>query len=72
LSECQTDELLHMLRNSDITYLTLGDEDEDPDFYDLVIDIAEDGSWKLGTPDAAGATDGAAPEVVAGGSGSPR
>jgi vitamin B12/bleomycin/antimicrobial peptide transport system ATP-binding/permease protein len=72
LSECQTDELLQMLRDSGITYLTLGDEDDDPDFYDLVIQIAEDGSWKLGAPDTAGASDGPAPEVVAGSSGSAR
>jgi hypothetical protein len=37
---------LRRLRDRGITYLTLG-EDDDITFYDELLDIAEDGSWKL-------------------------
>lgn len=47
LSECQVDGLLRLLRERGITYLTLGDEDEDEAWYDLRLDLAEDGSWTL-------------------------
>ncbi|HSO83191.1 ABC transporter ATP-binding protein/permease [Thiocapsa sp.] len=45
LSECQIDELLAMLRERGMTYITLGDEDDDPGAYDEVLLVAEDGSW---------------------------
>ena len=46
LSEIQVNALLRRLRERGITYLTLGDDD-DTDYYDQLLDIAEDGSWKL-------------------------
>lgn len=45
LSECQLDQLLQMLRDRGMTYITLGDEEDDPSAYDDVLVIAEDGSW---------------------------
>ncbi|MEY6430812.1 ABC transporter transmembrane domain-containing protein [Thioalkalicoccus limnaeus] len=47
LSECQVDGLLALLRERGITYLTLGDEDDDETNYDQRLDIAGDGSWTL-------------------------
>jgi putative ATP-binding cassette transporter len=47
LSECQVGGLLKMLRDNGITYLTLGDEDDDTASYDQVVDVAEDGSWTV-------------------------
>lgn len=47
LSECQVDGLLSLLRERGITYLTLGDEDEDEAWYDQRLDVAADGSWTL-------------------------
>jgi putative ATP-binding cassette transporter len=46
LSVLQVNELLTRLRERGITYLTLGDDD-DPAYYDQLLEIAEDGSWKL-------------------------
>lgn len=45
LSECQLDELLNMLKERRMTYITLGDEDDDPDAYDDVLIVSQDGSW---------------------------
>jgi putative ATP-binding cassette transporter len=70
LSECQTDDLLQMLRNNGITYLTLGDDDDDPAFYDQLVEIAQDGSCTLSASNTAGV--GPVPEAAAGGSASPR
>ncbi|QIK37688.1 ABC transporter ATP-binding protein/permease [Caldichromatium japonicum] len=50
LSECPLGELLNLLRQRGITYLTLGDEDDDPRFYDRLLEIAEDGTWCLRPP----------------------
>lgn len=50
LSECPIGELLNLLRQQGITYLTLGDRDDDPRFYDRQLDIAADGSWRLRPP----------------------
>jgi putative ATP-binding cassette transporter len=46
LSEQQVNALLKRLRERGITYLTLGDDD-DTSYYDQLLEIAEDGSWKL-------------------------
>jgi len=46
LSETQVNMLLQRLRERGITYLTLGDDD-DTAYYDQLLEIAEDGSWKL-------------------------
>jgi putative ATP-binding cassette transporter len=46
LSDAQVHALLRQLRERGITYLTLG-EDDDITYYDELLDIAEDGSWKL-------------------------
>ena len=46
LSDAQVHALLRQLRERGITYLTLGDDD-DASYYDQLLDIAEDGSWKL-------------------------
>ncbi len=53
LSECSVGELLNLLRHQEITYLTLGDAADDPRFYDRVLEIAEDGSWRVSPPGAA-------------------
>ena len=52
LSECPVGELLNLLRQQDITYLTLGDAADDPRFYDRLLEIADDGSWRLRPPGA--------------------
>ena len=49
LSECQIDELLAMLRERGMTYITLGDEDDDPAAYDEVLVVAQDGTWSAQT-----------------------
>jgi putative ATP-binding cassette transporter len=49
LSECQIDELLGMLRDRGMTYITLGDEDDDPAAYDEVLLVAQDGTWSAQT-----------------------
>ena len=49
LSECQLDELLAMLRERGMTYITLGDDDDDPDAYDDVLLVAQDGAWRWRT-----------------------
>ncbi|WP_373508769.1 ABC transporter ATP-binding protein/permease [Thiocapsa sp.] len=49
LSECQIDELIAMLRERGITYITLGDEDDDPGAYDEVLLIDQDGTWSAQT-----------------------
>ena len=46
LSDSQVNGLLNRLRERGITYLTLGDDD-DPAGYNQLLEIAEDGSWKL-------------------------
>ena len=46
LSVAQVNMLLQRLHERGITYLTLGDDD-DTACYDLLLEIAEDGSWKL-------------------------
>jgi putative ATP-binding cassette transporter len=50
LSECSLGELLALLRQADITYLTLGDTADDPRFYDRLLEIADDASWRLRHP----------------------
>ncbi|MBK1719998.1 ABC transporter ATP-binding protein/permease [Thiocystis violacea] len=50
LSECPLGDLLNLLRQRDITYLTLGDAADDPRFYDRLLRIADDGSWRLSPP----------------------
>ncbi len=49
LSECQVGDLLQTLRAHMISYLTLGDEDDDLADYDQLLEIAADGSWTLRT-----------------------
>jgi putative ATP-binding cassette transporter len=49
LSECQIDELLGMLRDRGMTYITLGNEDDDPAAYDEVLLVAQDGTWSAQT-----------------------
>jgi len=46
LNVLQVNELLKRLREHNITYLTLGDDD-DTSYYDQLLDIAEDGTWKI-------------------------
>lgn len=50
LSECPLGELLKLLRQQGITYLTLGDTMDDPRFYDRLLEIESDGSWRLRPP----------------------
>jgi putative ATP-binding cassette transporter len=50
LSECPLGDLLNLLRQQDITYLTLGDNSDDPRFYDRLLEIEADGSWRLRPP----------------------
>lgn len=50
LSECPLGELLNLLRKQEITYLTLGDMDDDPRFYDRLLEIDPDGSWRIRPP----------------------
>lgn len=57
LSECSIGELLALLRQHSIAYLTLGDAADDPRFYDRLLEVAEDGSWRL-SPPGGGATIG--------------
>ena len=38
------------MRRQGITYFTLGDPDDDPRFYDRLLEIAADGSWRLRPP----------------------
>jgi len=47
LSECQVDDLLEVLNRHQITYLTLGDEDDNPDDYDQLLEIAKGGNWTI-------------------------
>ncbi len=47
LSEGQVDELLHLLRERGITYVTLGEEDDDATMYDQLLTIHRDGHWTL-------------------------
>ena len=47
LSEYQVDELLCLLRERGITYLTLGEEDDDTLLYDQLLTINRDGHWTL-------------------------
>ena len=53
LSECPVGELLNLLRQHDISYLTLGDSADDPRFYDRLLEIGDDGSWRVRPPGAA-------------------
>jgi putative ATP-binding cassette transporter len=46
LNEWRVNELLSLLRNRNITYITLGDH-ADPELYDELLDIADDGTWNL-------------------------
>lgn len=50
LSECVLGDLLNLLRQRDITYLTLGDAADDPRFYDRLLEIGNDGNWCLSPP----------------------
>lgn len=47
LTQSQVDELLKVLRDRDITYLTLGEEDDDTALYDQLLTIAHDGTCTL-------------------------
>ncbi len=47
LSEFQVGGLLQVLRNHMISYLTLGQADDDPADYDQLLEIAADGTWRL-------------------------
>jgi len=49
LSECQVGDLLRTLRAHMVSYLTLGDEDEDLADYDRLLEIAANGSWTFST-----------------------
>jgi putative ATP-binding cassette transporter len=60
LSEPQVNAALNRLRERGITYLTLGDDD-DTDYYNQLLEIAEDGSWTLTPLPAAAAQAGVAP-----------
>ena len=60
LSDAQVHALLRRLRERGITYLTLG-EDDDITYYDQLLEIAEDGSWKLSPLPAAAAQADPAP-----------
>jgi len=53
LNVLQVNELLKRLRERNITYLTLGNDD-DTAYYDQLLEIDDDGAWKL-TPVTAGA-----------------
>jgi putative ATP-binding cassette transporter len=53
LNALQVNELLKRLRERNITYLTLGNDD-DTAYYDQLLEIDDDGAWKL-TPLKAGA-----------------
>jgi vitamin B12/bleomycin/antimicrobial peptide transport system ATP-binding/permease protein len=61
LSVLQVNELLKRLREHNITYLTLGDDD-DTSYYDQLLDIAEDGTWKVTPLHTAAETASAAPD----------
>jgi putative ATP-binding cassette transporter len=50
LSECQIDELLKMLRDRNMTYITLGEDDDDPSAYKDIILFADDGTWSRREP----------------------
>ncbi len=50
LSECPLGELLKLLRQQGITYLTLGDTTDEPRFYDRLLEIEADGTWRLRPP----------------------
>ena len=54
----QVGDLLRKLRGHMITYLTLGDAEEDEAAYDLVVDIAGDGAWTARRRDAGGPDQG--------------
>ncbi len=47
LNESQVDELLCLLRERGITYITLGEEDDDPLLYNQLLTIHRDGHWTL-------------------------
>lgn len=55
LSECSLGELLNLLRQQGITYLALGDAADEPRFYDRLLEIESDGSWRLRPPGAGNA-----------------
>lgn len=50
LSECPLGELLKLLRQQGITYLTLGDTTDEPRSYDRLLEIEADGTWRLRPP----------------------
>jgi vitamin B12/bleomycin/antimicrobial peptide transport system ATP-binding/permease protein len=60
LSDAQVHALLRRLRERGITYLTLGDDD-DITYYDQLLEIADDGSWKLTPLTAAAENAGVTP-----------
>jgi len=47
LNEGQVNDLLCLLRERGITYVTLGEEDDDPLLYNQVLSIHRDGHWTL-------------------------
>ena len=71
MSECPLGDLLALLRRQGITYLTLGDGTDDARFYDRLLEIEADGSWRLRPPGAGesrengnGAQPDASPEAL--------
>ena len=49
LTEGQVNELLHLLRERGITYITLGEDEDDTAMYDQLLTIHRDGHWTLTT-----------------------
>jgi putative ATP-binding cassette transporter len=50
LSECPLGDLLQLLKQRGITYLTLGDTSDDTRYYDRILEIDDDGSWRVRPP----------------------
>ncbi|WP_295586644.1 ABC transporter transmembrane domain-containing protein [uncultured Lamprocystis sp.] len=50
LSECQVDELLCLLCERGITYVTLGEQDEDTTLYDQLLNFDQHGDWTMAPP----------------------
>lgn len=65
LSECRVSELLALLRERKITYLTLGDN-VDPALYDELLEIADDGTWKLSSLSPASTKGDRSPDLTPG------
>lgn len=46
LSREQVNQILQLFSDDKIGYLTIGEPDESLDFYDAILEIADDGGWK--------------------------